>query len=81
MAEDDLEIPHFMDHRPNGRCRAWWTAKDACPGNKNSHEWATANVGKFIKRAIRLDAKHGVVTGCRDPNSQERPIRRRTRVA
>lgn len=84
MAEDNLEILHFMDHRPNGRCRAWWMARDACPGHKNSYEYAIDNVEKFVARAAKLDAKNGLVSGCREPKLMEaiqRPIRRRTRVA
>lgn len=58
-------MPHFLDRLPNGRCRAWWMAHGACPGNQNPHDWATEHVGRFLAKAAKLDVDRGMVPGCR----------------
>jgi len=75
VAEELPEIPHFMDHRSNGRCRAWWMAHEACPGKKQPYEWAVENVHKFLDRAAKLDTTEGMLPACNAAGITSKPVR------
>lgn len=85
MADDGLEIPGFLDARRNGRCRAWWTAHERCPGNRNPYEYAQEHMHKYVEEAARIDNKEGMLPCCRPgkqrvKKSSMNPIRTRTRA-
>lgn len=84
MVDDGLEIPGFLDARPNGRCRAWWMAHERCPGNRNPYEYAQEHMDGYVEEAARIDKEQGMLPCCR-PGKREKkpatnPIRTRTRA-
>ena len=79
MTGDLLEIPPQMDRRPNGRCRAYWMAWEACPPKNNPHDWAVKHWEDHWAKAKKLDAKDGPVPACKPLKGRPPPPRTRTR--
>lgn len=82
--EDLLEIPPFLDRRPNGRCRAFWMAHKNCPGNRNPHDYANERWRRYLPKALEKDKEEGRCPPCRSlgPESKKQvaPVRVRRRV-
>lgn len=76
------DLPPNFDRRPNGKCRSFWMAHDACPGSLNPWEYALKNYEKFLEKAIKLDEK-GMLPCCKpqkwDRGKKLKPIRERVR--
>ena len=76
------DLPPFLDHRPNGRCRAYWTAYEHSPGNKVPATYAIETFNKFLEESKKLDDSVGMMTCCKPfPGWKKelKPIRTRNR--
>lgn len=74
------ELSPNLDHEPNGRCRAYWTAYSHSPGHKNPFTWAADNFVKFLEESIKLDRQEGMLSCCKSHKKTVlKPIRTRKR--